>query len=300
LVAAARKSLGVASCALICAVAVLVAAGGAGAHATAVACGDTITADTNLTADLTGCAGNGLIVGGTGVRLNLNGHIVSGSGAGTGITVTGADAAVVNGTVRGFDVGASSQGSGTRLANLTVTADRLGVVAISQSGLLDRSTISLNGGDGVTAVGATGWTIRDSRIANNAGTGIVLIQSHALTIAHNKVKRNTGDGIELRSHVDVSTVRDNNASHNGGVGIRITDSTSKVVHNVARSNGNTGILLSEGESVASLSLYEITGNNASKNGGAGIVATAGMTDGGGNKARQNAAAPECVNVACKD
>lgn len=279
----------------------LVAAGGARARAAAVACGDTITADVTLTADLTGCSGDGLIVAADGVRIDLNGHAVSGSGVGTGITVSGANVSVANGAVRGFDVGVSSSfgsGNGTRLAGLTVTANRTGVVAFSQSGTLDRSTIAMNTGTGVRVAGANSWTIEDSQITDNAGGGMVSLQSLFTTIARNTIARNGGNGIDFLFHVDVATVSDNVVARNGGYGIRIADSTTKVRRNVARLNGNTGILLSEGESPSSLPFYEITGNTANANAGTGIVATAGMTDGGGNSAKHNDVTPECVNVVC--
>jgi hypothetical protein len=43
-------------------------------------CGDTITADTTLERDLTGCPSNGIVIGADGVTLDLNGHTISGDG----------------------------------------------------------------------------------------------------------------------------------------------------------------------------------------------------------------------------
>jgi Right handed beta helix region len=301
LLAVRRNLIRLAPCALICAAAVLVAAGGAGARSAAVACGDTITADVTLTADLTACSGDGLIVAADGVRIDLNGHAVSGSGVGTGITVSGANVSVVNGAVRGFDVGVSSSfgsGNGTRLAGLTVVANRTGVVAFSQSGVIDRSTIAFNAGDGFHGVSARAWTIEDSQISDNAGAGMVLSEALFTNITRNTIARNGGIGIDFQFHVDVAMVSDNVVARNGGYGIRILDSTTKLRRNVARWNGNTGILLSENESPSSLPFYEITGNTANENAGAGIAATAGMPDGGGNAAKKNAATPQCVNIAC--
>jgi hypothetical protein len=301
LLAARRNLLRLSPCALICAVAVLVGAGGAGARGTALACGDTITTDVTLTANLTSCPGDGLIVAADGVTVDLNGHSVRGSGAGTGITVSGADVSVVNGLVGGFDVGVrSSFGSGdrTRLSRLTVTGNGTGVVANSQSGVLDQSTIALNAGAGLTVAGANSWTIEHSQVTDNGGAGMVLFQALFTTIAGNTVSHNAGNGIEFRFHVDVATVSDNLVARNGGFGIRITDSTSKVLRNVARRNGNTGILLSESENPEAVVFYEISGNVSNDNAGAGIVATAGMTDGGGNSAKHNGATPQCMNVAC--
>ena len=43
-------------------------------------CGDTITADTTLDRDLTGCPSNGIIIGADDITLDLNGHTISGDG----------------------------------------------------------------------------------------------------------------------------------------------------------------------------------------------------------------------------
>ena len=287
--------------AVVCAAVILASAASADGRRAAIGCGDTITTDVTLTADVTGCPGDGLIVAADGVRVDLNGHVVGGLGAGTGITVSGANVSVVNGFVRAFDVGVrSSFGSGnaTRLDGLTVTANRTGVVAFSQAGVLDGSTIAFNAGDGFQGRGAGSWTIEDSQISDNGGAGTVLSDSLFTTIARNVIARNAGNGVEFRFHVDVATVSDNLVMRNGGYGIRIADSTTKILRNFARRNGNTGILASEGENPAAVVFYEITGNTSNDNAGAGIVATAGMIDGGGNSAKHNGVTPECVNVAC--
>jgi parallel beta-helix repeat protein len=189
-------------------------------------------------------------------------------------------------------------GNGTRLAGLTVTANRTGVVAFSQSGVIDRSTIAFNAGDGFHGVAARSWTIEDSQISDNARAGIALSDALFVTIQRNTIARNAGNGVEFQFHVDLATVSDNVASRNGGYGIRIADSTTKVRGNVARWNGNTGILLSETEDPSLLPFYEITGNTANENAGAGIAVTAGMPDGGSNSAKHNDVTPECVNVVC--
>jgi nitrous oxidase accessory protein NosD len=285
--------------AVVCAVAVLAAAGGADARRAAVACGDTITADLTLTSDLTGCPGDGLIVAADGVRLDLNGHVVSGSGAGTGITVSAADVSVANGSVRGFGTGVRSIGSGggTRLADLGATANGVGILAFAPSGTVERSAIAGNAGNGLTARGS-GWTIRDSVISDNAGAGLSFFFAGSATIERNVVRRNAGSGIEFLAHVDQSVIADNLVAQNGASGIRVLDSTTQVLRNDARKNGGTGIVLSEGENPLLVPFYVVTGNTSDDNAGRGIEATAGMTDGGGNSAKKNAVTPQCVNIAC--
>jgi hypothetical protein len=48
------------------------------AHAQPLQCGDTVTQDTTLTADLLECPGDGLVIGAAGITVDLNGHTISG------------------------------------------------------------------------------------------------------------------------------------------------------------------------------------------------------------------------------
>ena len=43
-------------------------------------CGSVVTRDVRLSRDLRGCTGNGLVVGADGVDIDLNGHLISGTG----------------------------------------------------------------------------------------------------------------------------------------------------------------------------------------------------------------------------
>ena len=52
----------------------------------AIACGETITANTTLTADLVSCTGGGLIMGADSITLNCNGFTIGGTGVGVTIT----------------------------------------------------------------------------------------------------------------------------------------------------------------------------------------------------------------------
>ena len=90
---------------LVMGAALAVAAPASAGSPPAPACGQTVTAGVRLTADLAGCAGTGLVVGGDGITIDLGGHTISGTNApgGEGIAVDGhARVRIVNGTIRGF------------------------------------------------------------------------------------------------------------------------------------------------------------------------------------------------------
>lgn len=87
------------------------------ASAQALQCGANITTNTTLTADLGPCSGVGLGVDGAPahVTLNLNGHTISGSGMGTGVTVGSVSFGLTikgPGKITNFGLGIDMGGSG--------------------------------------------------------------------------------------------------------------------------------------------------------------------------------------------
>ena len=77
-----RVSATLASFALVVALSVAGAVlGGSQALAGPVRCGDTITADTTLAADLLDCPNNGIVIGADDITLDLNGHTIDGDNA---------------------------------------------------------------------------------------------------------------------------------------------------------------------------------------------------------------------------
>ena len=109
---------------------------------TTLHCGDVITANTRLAADLTGCPVHGLVIGADGITLDLNGHTIAGDGVAAtgnpdvGVLSGGHDRVIVrNGAVTGFDLGVFSfdAADGAQVLDLRVRAS-------SGSGILVRSS----------------------------------------------------------------------------------------------------------------------------------------------------------------
>ncbi len=135
-----------------------------------VTCGETITKNTTLVADVGPCPGDGIIIGADNITLNLNGHTVSGTpGPGdgfaagirledrTGVTVTGLPGkSGRKGTVTGFDAGiAVYRGAGHTLQNLEVR-DNIGP---------ERADSEL--GDGIALFNSANNRIVDNLVAHN-------------------------------------------------------------------------------------------------------------------------------------
>src|SRR3954447_3535940 len=110
--------------------ALLVSAPPAAASGGTLRCGDTVTRDVVLHANLSDCPLVGLRVGAPGVTIDLNGHTVDGDGVpdgaiGTdvGVVTSGfADSTVTNGAIRQFGVGVMVRSAaGARLQAVHVT-----------------------------------------------------------------------------------------------------------------------------------------------------------------------------------
>lgn len=203
-------------------------------------CGDTITADTVLDRDLTGCKNNGLLIGADDITLDLNGHTISGDGKsrvrcpGDQICNVGvanddhSGVTIRNGTVRGFGVGAGAFGArDNRFVKLTASGNRF---------------------FGLLFGGSARILIRDNSASGNP--------------------RPDGDGLGVFGSHDVRIV-DNSLSRNGQIGMHVQESPRTLIKgNVVAGNGDFGILLDSGRD-------QLRRNRFARNGVAAIQLGAG-------------------------
>jgi hypothetical protein len=167
-------------------------------------CGDTVVTDTVLASPIdpvstTTCAGDGLTVG-AGRSMDLAGLAIAGSGAGTGVSISGGT--IANGTVRGFGTGMSVAGTdGTTVVSALEVALNAGVgIDVAVVGPtarihLDDVTVQGNGGDGIHVRAAPGSSNLDDALQNLDATGYgVSISSLA---AGAIVRDNGGAGIHI-------------------------------------------------------------------------------------------------------
>lgn len=137
------------------------------AHAAApppqVQCGDTITSNIKLSADLH-CNGPGLIVKAQNVVLNLNGHSITGSGTSTGVSVVKqANVRIRNGRISNFDLGVFfAESTGGELADLRIT---------------DNISQNVQTADNSTNLRLTNSKIRRGRVQINTTSGLTVTNS---------------------------------------------------------------------------------------------------------------------------
>lgn len=178
-----------------------------------VKCGTVITQNTTLTSNVGPCSSDGLIVGASGITLNLGGFAVIGkanrTGEGVGIRVPGrSGVTVTNGRVTDFDAGVALVGGSANTIEKLLVKDNIG------------TTKRGDFGDGIAISASTGNTIRANNVIHNGpfdGVGLFGPSSGNLiegnVISGNDVSFTADDGIRIEGPGAANnTVRGNNVS----------------------------------------------------------------------------------------
>ena len=179
-------------------------------QAHALACGDTISTDTTLRQHLLDCPGDGLIIGASGITLNLNGKRITGMGdkGSAGVAVENVeDVTIRNGTVQNFGTQIFIVGSHRTLVRHMVLRDGTGLgmqVRASNDVEVRHSRLSNLRGAGLLVILADNFVLRHSRIVDvgtggnancGGGAGISSFRSAGVTIRNNLFKRISRSGM---------------------------------------------------------------------------------------------------------
>lgn len=177
-----------------------------------VGCGDVITADVALKADVGPCTGDGLIVGASGITINLNGHRVHATRrTHIGIRIQDANNVTVKGgVVEGFSAGILVIGGlNNEVSTMTLQNNRFGV-------LLEHAA-------------SGGHRIHRNLATRNRLAGIFLrSQVSNTTVSRNRVIGNAGYGILVADGSQFNLITGNEASDNGNADINLRDTSWNV------------------------------------------------------------------------
>ncbi len=267
-------------------------AGTAGAHTRG--CGEVITANEVLHNDIGPCHGDGLVVRGSNITVDLNGHEIFGEGGqavehqAAGVRILGqSNVTVTNGTVRDFYHGVRvTQGSANRVTRMRAVNNQGGngvVLENSADNVVAENVVVGNGRfAGISTfnsvslpAGSARNTIRSNLVSMNAfmgAHGISLEHGSGHLVTGNQVVSSGRDGISLFGPVSNATVTANNVQSNGRHGINVQNGSvgNLVQGNQAMRNAQTGILVAgQGN--------RILGNRAGSNGATDLRDTNGDT-----------------------
>jgi hypothetical protein len=253
----------------LAAVPLLVAATHGSKRLTALSCGQVITANTTLDADVGPC-GLGVVIGADHVTLNLNGHRLLGNGSGLGVSSAHSGVVVENGSVNQFNTGVTLSGDSSRVMNLRVGGNAgTGINVSGKNDVVSGNRVFGNGLDGIHGSGA-GSQYTNNTLQTNDGDG--LFANNPALIGGNKSLSNTHSGIFFNNPAGGSVTATNNIA-----------------------NGNQHGLV---EDIGDATVVTVTGNQAFFNSTLGIVGFPGVSDGGHNKASGNGTLAQCVNIVC--
>ncbi len=192
-----------------------------------VQCGDVITQDTTLDSDLN-CTGNGLVVHGSDLTLNLGGHVIRGDGNDIGIHLEGTSGITVEGgRVENFasaiDLGSyEDASSGAILRRLQIVDSSIGVRGLG--GSANRIEDSLFGNSGIQLYHASFALVQQ----NNFDEGGVFIDQQE---GSGSVVRDNVGGVLNSLNGEDLTVEGNRFS--GGIEIGGVDEV-RIAHNSVR------------------------------------------------------------------
>ena len=156
-------------------------------------CGDTVTSDYTLEADLD-CAGLGLIVGADGIHIDGNGHAITGTGGefSRGIDNNkGKDYVTIsNLTIVGFETGIYLYGAANHnnIRDNSIVANRFGIALTDSNDNEITYNYIYNNDDGIRVSGGSSNTIRRNTIDINTHYGIHL--GHSASTSGNTVSSN--------------------------------------------------------------------------------------------------------------
>ncbi len=222
---------------------------GAGvAHSAHLDCGDVVEQSTVLDGDIGPCPGDGLVVRGAGVTLDLGGHVVRGTGsfASAGIRIDADVVRVRNGTVTGFSSGVST---------------------VRSFGSVERLAVVGNG-TGVSMFGGMGNAVTGSSVRGNSSDGIQIVRSRDNSVGGNVIADNGRSGVTIESLQGVITrasgnsVAGNSISRNGGAGVSLSSNSegTRVGRNTIVGNGSHGVALASGFLASGGSSNFVVGN----------------------------------------
>jgi parallel beta-helix repeat protein len=259
-------------------------------------CGAYVTQNVTLQHDLYGCVADGIMVGRSGVTIDLNGHTITGLGEGAGITAMGVTGVTIrNGSVANFERGLHFTGVTRSLVHDTrfrLNSDASAWVEGSTGNKFLRLTMTENGDGGFRMIGSSKNRIAGSTIsgASDAGVGLEGLSSYN-RLVRNKVSL-AGEGVKIDDGTGNRVFR-NTLSHNGGAGVEVASDAhaTRVNENHTNFNGGDGIFV---EAFGA----QINRNRSGCNGGMGINATQ-LAVGSDNVAAANGDKVGCAGVVCR-
>jgi hypothetical protein len=213
-------------------------------------CGDRVVGTKHLSgADpvtSTKCPADGLIIGASGVVLDMNGRIITGSGVGAGVKFEAglSGVKVRGGEVRGFAVGIETQASSGAVFGsdasdndtLRIKGNGTAGLKINGAGSIVRRVLLQNNG---AAADVTGNSNRLERVVVRDNASGVAVNGDVNTLLLNIIERTTG--VSVKASGVGNTLERNTIRLGGGDGLQVDGSDAHVIQNQIKQVGGNGV-----------------------------------------------------------
>jgi parallel beta-helix repeat protein len=224
-----------------------------GAQADQIICGQVIRASTTITNSLAGCAGDGLVIGASGITVDLNGHTIQGTGLGVGIQNNGHDDVTIrNGALLNFDHGVVL-GPGTvrnAVTGMTLSGNEWSSIELNAASgnHLAQNQLANIGDIGLRLTnGSSDNAIKGNVVGTGAGDSFVVnMGSHRNWFEGNVVKTSAGAALRVEASTNTMVLA-NEFAGSSDVGITMTAAPASVVQaNKIGGGGDASVLLEGG------------------------------------------------------
>jgi len=266
-----------------------VSAAGSPTVVQSVSCGDTVTQNVKLTADLHCSTTDGLDIGANHVTIDLGGHTIYGASPYNGVADNGYPYATIkNGSIDGFEnavyLHTASHGTITDIVARNDPGVAISVDTSSPFTAVSKSTVVAYGYEGVY-LQTDGSSLTKSTVAagsNPAGLGVVVWGS-GNTVSANTISASARAGI-LVQYGGGNQVTKNRVEGAGNDGIRLYDTQGALLSgNDVIGTGGVGILVentSDGTTVTKNTVWASTGDGiAISSDSLGSLITANVSSG---------------------
>jgi parallel beta-helix repeat protein len=182
------------------------------AQADQVFCGQVITTSVTLGNSLSGCAGDGIVIGAGGITIDLNGHSIDGVGLGVGVRNDGHDDVTVrNGRVTQFDYGL--------VLNPGTLRNTVSGITFAET---EWSAMQLNA--------ASSNQLRGNDVSAFSDIGVHLVNgSSSNVLADNKVGLGNGESFVVESGSDSNRLEGNTVSESSDNSVRVFASANTAI-----------------------------------------------------------------------
>jgi parallel beta-helix repeat protein len=224
-----------------------------GAQADQIICGQVITTSTTVTNSLAGCAGDGLVIGASGITVDMNGQTIQGTGLGVGIRNNGHDDVTIrNGALVNFDHGVVL-GPGTvrnSVTGLTLSKNEWSAIELNAASgnHLAQNQLAEIGDIGLQLTnGSSDNAIKGNVVGTGAGDSFVVnLGSHRNWFEGNVVKTSAGAALRVEASTNTMVLA-NEFAGSSDTAITMTAAPGSVVQaNRIGGGGDAGVLLSGG------------------------------------------------------